>query len=62
MQRELICGCCNIKLELTPTTFEYMGHVFHHDLPRCPQCAQVYIDEALAQGRMRDVEMELEDK
>lgn len=62
MQRKLICNRCNVALEPKRTTFDYMGHVFHHDLLRCPKCAQVYVDEELAHGRMREVETELEDK
>ena len=62
MQRELICSRCQVKLESAHTTFEYMGHVFHHDLPRCPKCGQVFVDEQLVHGRMREVETELEDK
>ncbi len=62
MQTELICGRCEVKLVKAHTVFEYMGHVFHHDLPRCPQCGQVYVEESLAHGRMREVETELEDK
>ena len=62
MQRELICDKCKVKLENAHTTFNYMGHTFHTDLPRCPKCGQVFIDEELARGKMADVETELEDK
>ncbi len=61
-QRELICDKCREKLEVARVTFRYMGHTFHADLPKCPKCGQVFIDEALVRGRMADVETELEDK
>ena len=59
---KLICDRC--KLEMTPqkTHFSYLGHAFSTDIPTCPGCGQVYIDEQLAKGRMAQVEMELEDK
>ena len=35
---------------------------FEVDLPKCPSCHQVFIDEALALGKMKEVEEGLEDK
>lgn len=61
-ETELRCARCHVALELRETHFSYLGHAFHTELPRCPVCGQVYIDEALAKGRMARVEMELEDK
>ena len=61
-ERELLCARCNVKLETAKTEFAYMGHTFHTDLPRCPNCGLVFIPEDLAKGKMADVEMELEDK
>lgn len=59
---ELICSQCGVPMVPTPTEFEYMGHTFNHLFPRCPQCRQVYIPKSDANGRMADVERELEDK
>lgn len=59
---ELICAKCNVKLEKRKTVFQYMKNEFSEDLPRCPICGQVYIDEELVRGRMKEVETELEDK
>jgi hypothetical protein len=44
------------------TSFTYMGLYFHAEVPRCPQCGQVYISEELARGKMAEVEMQLEEK
>jgi NAD-dependent SIR2 family protein deacetylase len=62
MDEDLICFQCQVKLEEQKTTFFYMNHWFYADIPRCPQCGQVYIDEALVRGRMSEVEITLEDK
>ena len=56
--------CCRCKKELVPTQtfFDYLGHNFHTDILRCPECGEVYIPESLVKGRMAEVEQELEDK
>lgn len=59
---EIICTQCNQALVKKQATFHYLGHVFRVDLPRCPECGQLYLSEELVKGRMAEVEMELEDK
>lgn len=56
--------CCRCKVDLKPAkvSFDYLGHSFHAEMPRCPECGQVYIPEELVKGRMAEVEMMLEDK
>ncbi len=61
-KRVLICHKCNRELEMRRTDFTYLGHTFHTDLPRCPECGMVYISEELVKGRISDVETQLEDK
>jgi hypothetical protein len=61
-KKKLICCKCNKELELVKTDFTYLGHSFFTDVPRCPECGQVFISEDLVKGRMKDVEMQLEDK
>ncbi len=60
--RTLICWQCRKELELRKTDFTYLGHTFYADMPRCPQCGQVYIPEELVRGRIAEVEMQMEDK
>ena len=62
MENKLICSLCSEELVESKTTFSYMKYTFYADLPRCPVCGQVYIDEELVKGRIAEVEMELEDK
>lgn len=62
MTSELRCLKCDRDLELIRTDFTYMGYDFHELLPRCPVCGQVFVSEALAAGRMREVETAMEDK
>ncbi|KAF5091229.1 MULTISPECIES: DVU_1557 family redox protein [Acetobacterium] len=56
------CDKCQQELELTKVKVKYMEGNFEVDLPKCPSCHQVFIDEALALGKMKEVEEGLEDK
>jgi len=58
----IICAKCNVRLVPIKTTFTYLKHEFNVDLPRCPVCRQVYVSEELAEGKMAEVETQLEDK
>jgi hypothetical protein len=51
-----------VELEPIKTRFSYLGHTFHTEIPRCPECGQAFIPEELARGRMSEVETSLEDK
>lgn len=62
LTQEMLCGKCQIPLKPGHVDFNYMGFAFSADVPRCPKCGYVYISEELAKGRIRDVEMALEDK
>ena len=59
---KLICERCNVEMELMETHFTYLDRSFKHKAPRCPKCGQIYIPEDLAKGRMREVEIALEEK
>lgn len=59
---KLICHKCQTELKLTSVTFSYMGHMMKYEVPVCPICGQVYISQELAQGKVRTVETEMEDK
>ena len=61
-KEKLICCRCNKELVPTQTFFDYLGHNFHTDILRCPECGEVYTPESLVKGRMAEVEQELEDK
>ena len=56
------CVRCNMSLVLKKTTFDYMGRSFTHEVPCCPKCGKVFIPPELAEGRMAEVEEQLEDK
>ncbi|MGI6404672.1 MAG: DVU_1557 family redox protein [Oscillospiraceae bacterium] len=62
MSRAFICYRCDKTMQPAKTSFTYMGLYFHAEVPRCPQCGQVYISEELARGKMAEVEMQLEEK
>ena len=47
---DILCSKCGVKMELGRTDFKYLGHNFHTEVMRCPQCGAVYIPEELAEG------------
>jgi ribosomal protein S27AE len=57
-----ICGRCGLPLEMGKVSVSYLGSAFPVELPRCPKCGMVYVTEALASGKMSEVEKLLEDK
>ena len=59
---KLICLKCRLPLEKSPVKLRYLGFEFVHDLPKCPHCGQVYLPEELAEGKVKQLEIELEDK
>jgi len=56
------CSRCDVLLLPKKTVFSYMGRSFTHEVPCCPSCARVFIPQDLAEGRMQEVEEQLEDK
>jgi predicted RNA-binding Zn-ribbon protein involved in translation (DUF1610 family) len=52
-KRTLTCYRCNVDLKAQKTYFEYLGHSFHADVLRCPECGEVYISEGLAKAGLR---------
>ena len=61
-ERRLICHKCSRELVPTETGFYYMGHKMKHTVPACPVCGQTYISPDLAAGKIREAEMQMEDK
>lgn len=59
---ELVCVKCHKPLVLGKVTATYLGNSFEVELPHCPDCGFVYVSEALASGKMLQVEQALEDK
>ena len=59
---ELMCAKCRKPLVLGKIKANYLGNSFEVELPRCPDCGFVYVSEALALGKMLQVEQALEDK
>jgi len=58
----LLCELCGVEMKDMDAQFSYLNRSFRHKVMRCPACGLVYIPESLARGRMREVEMALEDK
>lgn len=58
----LMCFQCQEALVSREVTLAYLDRNFRVKLPCCPKCGQVYISQELAEGRMVDVEKQLEDK
>ena len=62
MDNEIICCKCKVAMRPKEITFQYMGYHFAAELPACPSCGQVYIDEEAVNGKMKEIEMLLEEK
>ena len=60
--RAWLCGKCKAPLVLKKATFHYLGRDVTHEVSRCPKCGKVFIPKSLAEGRMAEVEEQLEDK
>lgn len=56
------CAACGQALAPSPVVVTYMGSVFTISLLTCPTCGLTLVPEALALGRMAEVEQLLEDK
>jgi NAD-dependent SIR2 family protein deacetylase len=56
------CTKCNETLSDRKTVFHYLERSFTHEVPCCPKCGKVYIPPDLAEGKMAEVETQLEDK
>jgi hypothetical protein len=59
---EWTCDRCGVNLVPGPVTVTYMGSRLSTELPLCPGCGFVLVTEAVALGRMAEVEQILEDK
>ena len=58
----MICEKCGKELVMKKTKISYLGNDFEEELPRCPECGQVFISEETALGKMARVEEEFEEK
>lgn len=58
----LRCCKCDILLEADKINVRYLRSTFPTCLLRCPSCGQTYLPEDMAQGKVREVEMSLEEK
>ncbi len=59
---DLVCAKCKQPMVPRKVTVSYLGNKFLHDLLKCPSCGKVHVPEALATGKMLEVEQLLEDK
>jgi hypothetical protein len=57
-----LCAGCDTALTPGKATLNYLNRDFEAELMRCPSCGKVFIGEALALGKMLEVERSLEDK
>jgi hypothetical protein len=57
-----ICNRCKVPVEVQKVRLQYIKTIFAVDLPACPRCGMILIDEELATGKMAEGEQALEDK
>jgi DNA-directed RNA polymerase subunit RPC12/RpoP len=56
------CGKCKKELVVKKTVFSYLRQPVAHEVTACPECGKIFISEELAEGKMAEVEEQLEDK
>jgi len=61
-ERTWKCGKCNEALVSRKTVFSYLRQTVAHEVRACPKCGKVFIPESLAEGKMAEVEEQIEDK
>jgi len=61
-EKKVMCARCNSELEIKKVVIRYFNHEFRKDVPCCPICGQAYISRDFAEGKVREAEIELEDK
>ena len=61
-ERTWKCGKCKVELVNKKTVFVYLGLTVAHEVPTCPRCGKVFIAKEMAEGKMAEVEEQLEDK
>jgi hypothetical protein len=62
VEQNYICQKCDLLMVKKDTGFTYLGNTFRASVLRCPTCGIVYIPEKLARGRIKEVEMMMEEK
>ena len=61
-ERTWKCAKCDKVLTPKKTVFSYLGRTVAHEVNVCPKCGKIFIPQSLAEGRMAEVEEQLEDK
>lgn len=57
-----MCQTCQKPLVQKKMQVQYLGNAFDVTLPQCPCCGQTLVPRSLAEGKMSEVEILLEDK
>jgi hypothetical protein len=57
-----LCSACDLTLELATVKLAYLDETFAVDLPACPACQRVFVNEEQAVSKMALAERMLEDK
>ncbi len=56
------CAKCRKELVMKKTVFSYLGQTVAHEVRACPDCGKILVPQDFAEGRMAEVEEQLEDK
>ena len=56
------CRKCGVALVSEKVVFEYMGRSLSQEMFKCPRCGKVRVPAEIAEGKMAEAEMALEDK
>jgi len=61
-EQTLMCDQCKAELKKLNANFGYLNHSFQAEVLRCMKCGQVYLPEDFVRGRMKQVELMMEEK
>jgi uncharacterized protein with PIN domain len=61
-EEKIICMKCNMEMKPAKANLSYLDQTISYDFLTCPKCKAIYISPELATGKLREIEMALEDK
>ena len=59
---EWTCRKCGKPLQMKKMLFEDLGNNISYELPACPDCGNIFVPKELAEGKIAETELLLEDK
>ena len=61
-EEQWVCRKCGSPLTVKKMIFSYLGNNISYELPGCPVCGTFLVPRDLAEGKIAETEVLLEDK